>query len=117
HAADGKAGSGHDRQHADPPCRRARHALGIGGRATAVDAFPAKMRSAAQGYHACMTRTVASLLAGKPVDASATTLTIPNPADLDVVVAEAALADADTFLEACRVAKDAQRGWGATPAP
>ena len=64
-----------------------------------------------------MTRTVASLIAGKPVDASATTLTIPNPADLDVVVAEAALADADTFLEACRVAKDAQRGWAATPAP
>jgi acyl-CoA reductase-like NAD-dependent aldehyde dehydrogenase len=64
-----------------------------------------------------MTRTVASLIAGKPVDASATTLTIPNPANLDVVVAEAALADADTFLEACRVAKDAQRGWAATPAP
>ena len=64
-----------------------------------------------------MTRTVVSLIAGKPVDASATTLTIPNPANLDVVVAEAALADADTFLEACRVAKDAQRGWAATPAP
>ena len=64
-----------------------------------------------------MTRTVASLIAGKPVDASATTLTVPNPADLDEVVAEAALADADTFLEACRVAKDAQRGWAATPAP
>ena len=64
-----------------------------------------------------MTRTVASLIAGKPVDASATTLTIPNPANLEVVVAEAALADADTFLEACRVAKDAQRGWAATPAP
>ena len=64
-----------------------------------------------------MTRTVASLIAGKPVDASAATLTVPNPADLGVVVAEAALADADTFLEACRVAKDAQRGWAATPAP
>ena len=64
-----------------------------------------------------MTRTVASLIAGKPVDASATTLTIPSPANLDVVVAEAALADADTFLEACRVAKDAQRGWASTPAP
>jgi aldehyde dehydrogenase (NAD+) len=75
------------------------------------------VRRAAQGYHAFMTRTVASLIAGKPVDASATTLTIPNPANLDVVVAEAALADADTFLEACRVAKDAQRGWAATPAP
>jgi len=64
-----------------------------------------------------MTRTVASLIAGKPVAASTTTLTIRNPANLDVVVAEAALADAGTFLEACRVAKDAQRGWAATPAP
>ena len=64
-----------------------------------------------------MTRTVASLIAGKPVDASAITLTIPNPSNLDVVVAEAALADADTFLEACRVANDAQRGWAGTPAP
>ena len=42
---------------------------------------------------------------------------VPNPADLDDVVAEVALADADTFVDACRAARAAQRAWAATPAP
>ncbi|GAA1280703.1 aldehyde dehydrogenase family protein [Pseudonocardia aurantiaca] len=32
-------------------------------------------------------------------------------------VAEALLADADLFVEACRAAREAQRGWAAVPAP
>jgi acyl-CoA reductase-like NAD-dependent aldehyde dehydrogenase len=64
------------------------------------------------------TRTVTSLLDGRPVDdAPGGTLTIPNPADLDDMVAEAKLGDAATFLEACRRAKTAQPGWAAIPAP
>ena len=64
-----------------------------------------------------MSRTVRSLIAGKPVDGATATVTIPNPAALDEIVAEVSLADASTFLDACRVARDAQRGWAATPAP
>jgi len=64
------------------------------------------------------TRTVTSLLDGRPVDdAPGGTVAIPNPADLDQVVAEAKLGDAGTFLEACRRAKTAQPGWAAIPAP
>src|SRR4051794_2993529 len=40
-----------------------------------------------------------------------------NPADLDDVVAEVELADADTFVDACRAARAAQAEWAATPAP
>jgi acyl-CoA reductase-like NAD-dependent aldehyde dehydrogenase len=64
------------------------------------------------------TRTVTSLLDGRPVDgAPGGTLTIPNPADLKETVANAKLGDAGTFLEACRRAKAAQPGWAAIPAP
>jgi aldehyde dehydrogenase (NAD+) len=64
------------------------------------------------------TRTVSSLLDGRPVDgAPGGTLTIPNPADLDQVVAEAKLGDAETFLDACRRAKGAHPAWAAIPAP
>jgi alpha-ketoglutaric semialdehyde dehydrogenase len=63
-------------------------------------------------------RTVSSIVGGKPVDGSGgRTLTIQNPARLDDVVAEAALGDAATFVEACRAAREAQRGWAAVPAP
>ena len=65
-----------------------------------------------------MTRTVSSLIAAKPVmDATGGTISIPNPARLGEVVVEAALGDPSTFLDACRIARDAQRGWSATPAP
>jgi alpha-ketoglutaric semialdehyde dehydrogenase len=40
-----------------------------------------------------------------------------NPADLDDIVAEVELADADAFVEACRTARAAQAAWAATPAP
>ncbi len=59
-----------------------------------------------------------SIVGGKPVDdAYGGRLTIRNPAALDEIVAEAALADADTFVEACATARDAQRPWAAVPAP
>jgi aldehyde dehydrogenase (NAD+) len=65
-----------------------------------------------------VSRSVSSILAGKPVDgAPGGRLTIPNPASLDEVVAEANLADADTFVEACRTAAQAQPLWAAVPAP
>jgi acyl-CoA reductase-like NAD-dependent aldehyde dehydrogenase len=65
-----------------------------------------------------VSRSVSSILAGKPVDgAPGGRLTIPNPARLDEVVAEANLADADTFVEACRTAAQAQPLWAAVPAP
>jgi alpha-ketoglutaric semialdehyde dehydrogenase len=64
------------------------------------------------------TRNVSSLLDGRPVDgAPGGTLTIPNPADLDQVVAEAKLGNAGTFLDACRRAKGSQPAWAAIPAP
>ncbi|MBI3648889.1 MAG: aldehyde dehydrogenase family protein [Actinobacteria bacterium] len=59
-----------------------------------------------------------SLVAGKPVEgAPGGTLTIPNPAHLDEIVAEAALGDAGTLLAACRTAKAAQPEWARVPAP
>ncbi len=40
-----------------------------------------------------------------------------NPAQLDRVVADVALADADEFARACKVATDAQQAWADIPAP
>ena len=40
-----------------------------------------------------------------------------NPANLDEVVCEVQLGDADTFVDACRAAREAQREWAAMPAP
>jgi alpha-ketoglutaric semialdehyde dehydrogenase len=40
-----------------------------------------------------------------------------NPANLGEVVAEVELADAATFVRACRVARDGQPSWAALPAP
>jgi alpha-ketoglutaric semialdehyde dehydrogenase len=65
-----------------------------------------------------MTRTVASIVGGVPSsDAPGGRQEIRNPARLDEVVCEAALGDASTFVEACRVARRAQRAWAAVPAP
>jgi acyl-CoA reductase-like NAD-dependent aldehyde dehydrogenase len=62
--------------------------------------------------------TVSSLLDGRALDdAPGGMLSIPNPADLSETVAEVHLGDAWTFLEACRLAKAAQAGWSAIPAP
>jgi aldehyde dehydrogenase (NAD+) len=50
-------------------------------------------------------------------DAPGGRLTSVDPARTSDEVAEALLGDAAQFVEACRVARDAQRSWAATPAP
>jgi aldehyde dehydrogenase (NAD+) len=63
-------------------------------------------------------RTIRSLVGGDPVDgAPGGTITIANPARLVDTLGEAALGDASTLVDACLVAREAQRAWAATPAP
>jgi alpha-ketoglutaric semialdehyde dehydrogenase len=65
-----------------------------------------------------MTRTVSSLIGGSwREDAPGGTLAVANPANLEDAVAEVASADATTFVEACRAAREAQRAWARVPAP
>src|SRR5256885_4602569 len=45
------------------------------------------------------------------------TLVSTNPANLEDVVFEGALSDADGFVAACRAAREAQPGWADVPAP
>jgi aldehyde dehydrogenase (NAD+) len=63
-----------------------------------------------------MTLHVSSMVAGAPQDAGATQ-TNYNPARLDEPVAEIALGDATTLVNACDVARKAQEAWAATPPP
>lgn len=63
-------------------------------------------------------RQCSSVVGGKPTgDDSGGTMQSSNPALLSDVVADVALAGPSTFLEACRVAKDAQSAWAGVPAP
>src|SRR4051794_5408829 len=63
-------------------------------------------------------RTITSLIGGSAASgAPAGTLRSVNPANIDEVVAEVQLADADTFVDACRAARRAQETWARTPAP
>src|SRR3979409_2610127 len=63
-------------------------------------------------------RTVTSLIGGKPASgAPGGTLQSVNPANTDEVVAEIALGDAGTFVDAARAARAAQREWAEVPAP
>ena len=62
------------------------------------------------------TRTVSSIVAGEPRE-DGRRIESRNPANLDEVVCEALLADASTFVDACRAAREAQPGWAAVPAP
>jgi aldehyde dehydrogenase (NAD+) len=50
-------------------------------------------------------------------DAPGGRFTILSPADLSQEVVEASLGDVSTFVEAARVADEAQPGWAAVPAP
>jgi aldehyde dehydrogenase (NAD+) len=64
------------------------------------------------------TRQVASIVGGRPRDdAPGGRLRSTNPAQLDDVVAEIALADAATIVEAARAGRAAQAEWKAVPAP
>jgi acyl-CoA reductase-like NAD-dependent aldehyde dehydrogenase len=65
-----------------------------------------------------MVRKLHSTVGGRPTDsAPAGVYRSVDPARPDRVVAEVALADADTFVAACRSARAAQRAWAAVPAP
>ena len=66
-----------------------------------------------------MTRTITSVYGGVPAPAqqAARRYASVNPSRTDQVVADVALADAATFVEACRTAKTAQRAWADVPAP
>src|SRR5215204_1293501 len=67
---------------------------------------------------ASQTRTVTSLVGGSsPEDAPGGHMTSVNPARASETVAEVLLGDADTFVEACRAARGAQREWAEVPAP
>ncbi|MEJ7772788.1 MAG: aldehyde dehydrogenase family protein [Geodermatophilaceae bacterium] len=65
-----------------------------------------------------MSRTITSVIAGKPVrSGSARQYTSVNPSCTSEVVAEVAMADRATYVDACRAAKSAQRAWADVPAP
>ena len=67
---------------------------------------------------ASATRTVASVIGGRTLeDSPGGTVKSVNPARKDETVAEVLLADAGTFVEACRAARGAQGDWAAVPAP
>jgi alpha-ketoglutaric semialdehyde dehydrogenase len=67
---------------------------------------------------ASQTRTVASLVGGSSQeDAPGGLMTSVNPARTSETVAEVLLGDANTFVEACLAAREAQRGWAEVPAP
>ncbi len=60
----------------------------------------------------------ASIVGGRKLeDAPGGLAKSTNPARTDEVVAEVLLGDDGTFVEACRVAREAQREWAAVPAP
>ena len=64
------------------------------------------------------TRMVSSVIDGRPADGSAAgRFRSTNPARLDEVVADVALADAPTMVAAARAARAAQRAWADVPAP
>jgi alpha-ketoglutaric semialdehyde dehydrogenase len=63
------------------------------------------------------TGTVTSALAKGVATPAAASVDSVNPADLSDVVATVELASAETFVAACRAAREAQPGWAAVPAP
>jgi aldehyde dehydrogenase (NAD+) len=59
-----------------------------------------------------------SLLQGQPVqNSSAAHVEVHNPARRDDLVATARLGTVETFVDACRAARDAQPSWASVPAP
>jgi aldehyde dehydrogenase (NAD+) len=62
------------------------------------------------------TRTVGSIVGGRTRE-DGQHVESRNPANLEELVCEAVLGDADGFVEACRAARAAQADWAATPAP
>ena len=68
--------------------------------------------------HSADTRLISSVIDGRPADGSAAgRFRSTNPARLDDMVADVALADAPTMVAAARAARAAQRAWADVPAP
>lgn len=64
------------------------------------------------------THKVSSLLGGRfTSDAPGGRINSLNPARIEDVVAEISLGDANTFVEACRTAREAHKEWASVPAP
>jgi alpha-ketoglutaric semialdehyde dehydrogenase len=63
------------------------------------------------------TRTIGSIIGGEDRGGGGERAESRNPANLDDLVCEVSLGDAGTFVDACRAAREAQRGWAAVPAP
>jgi alpha-ketoglutaric semialdehyde dehydrogenase len=59
---------------------------------------------------------IASVIGGQPMD-TGTVVRSTNPADIGDVVATVRLADAETFVGACRAAREAQARWAVVPPP
>ena len=62
------------------------------------------------------TRTIGSIVGGE-TRTDGRRIESRNPANLGDLICEAALGDAETFVGACRSAREAQRAWAAVPAP
>ena len=62
------------------------------------------------------TRTIGSIVGGED-RAGGERVESRNPANLEDVICEVQLGDADVFVDACRAARAAQREWAAVPAP
>ncbi len=76
------------------------------------------MRATGPKTRANTTRTISSIAGGKAIDeAPGGRMHSLNPAHADDVVAEVSLGDANTFVEACRTAREAQEKWASVPAP
>ena len=64
------------------------------------------------------TRTVSSKVGGRATNGvPGGQINSLNPAHTEDVVAEVSLGDANTFVEACRTAREAQKEWATVPAP
>src|SRR4051794_18914433 len=64
------------------------------------------------------TATIGSIVGGEPrTDSPGGRLTSTNPSRTGEVVAEVLLGDAQTFVDAARAAREAQREWAKVPAP
>src|SRR5215472_10719011 len=68
--------------------------------------------------HSADTRLISSVIDGRPADGPAAGRFLStNPARLDDVVADVALAGSPEMVAAARAARAAQRGWADIPAP
>jgi aldehyde dehydrogenase (NAD+) len=63
-----------------------------------------------------LARHISSVVSGRPV-AGGTRLESRNPANTEEIVATVELGTDDTFVDACRAARDAQSAWADVPAP